>query len=174
VGSKREVLVLNSTPLIYLSKVGLIGSLAEIFEIVITRSVYREVVIEGRKVGAPEVESIERLISKGKIVIRDDPKEAMLLAETFRIGRGEASVLSLVAKENAVAIIDDEKARRVGKALGVRVHGTLFLLKLLLLLGIVSVDKLKRHLYLMVREGFHLSAEVLIEFVMDIKKEGSA
>lgn len=56
--------------------------------------------------------------------------------------------------------------------LGIRIHGTLFLLKLLLLLGITSVDDLKKYLYQMVKEGFRLSAEVIINFIADLEEEG--
>jgi len=94
------------------------------------------------------------------------------IAETFRLGRGEASVLALAMRKKAIAIIDYEKARKVGKMLGIRIHGTLFLLKLLLLLGITSVDDLKKYLYQMVKEGFRLSAEVIINFIADLEEEG--
>ena len=93
------------------------------------------------------------------------------IAETFQLGRGEASV-SPSNEKKAIAIIDDEKARKVGKMLGIRIHGTLFLLKLLLLLGITSVDDLKKYLYQMVKEGFRLSAEVIINFIADLEEEG--
>ena len=56
--------------------------------------------------------------------------------------------------------------------MGIRIHGTLFLLKLLLLLGITSVDDLKKYLYQMVKEGFRLSAEVIINFIADLEEEG--
>jgi len=56
--------------------------------------------------------------------------------------------------------------------LGIRIHGTLFLLKLLLLLGITSIDDLKKYLYQMVKEGFRLSAEVIINFIADLEEEG--
>jgi len=87
------------------------------------------------------------------------------IAETFQLGRGEASV-SPSNEKKAIAIIDDEKARKVGKMLGIRIHGTLFLLKLLLLLGITSVDDLKKYLYQMVKEGFRFqrrSSSILLQ-----------
>ncbi len=56
--------------------------------------------------------------------------------------------------------------------MGIRIHGTLFLLKLLLLLGITSIDDLKKYLYQMVKEGFRLSAEVIINFIADLEEEG--
>jgi len=56
--------------------------------------------------------------------------------------------------------------------LGIRIHGTLFLLKLLLLLRITSIDDLKKYLYQMVKEGFRLSAEVIINFIADLEEEG--
>ncbi len=56
--------------------------------------------------------------------------------------------------------------------MGIRIHGTLFLLKLLLLLRITSIDDLKKYLYQMVKEGFRLSAEVIINFIADLEEEG--
>lgn len=53
---ERIAFALDSTPLIYLFKASLIRKLAGIATIVITNSVYREVVIGGKKVGASEVE----------------------------------------------------------------------------------------------------------------------
>ncbi len=170
---KKIVLVLNSTPLIYLSKAGLIRKLVTIASIIITNSVYREVVIEGRKVGAPEVDVVESLINSREVEIRGDPTNTKLVAETYKLGLGESSAILLALNEECIAIIDDERARRTGKILGVAIHGTMFVLKLMLLQGIIKVKEIKDSIEKMIREGFRISPEVLIGFIRDIEQEAN-
>ena len=167
----KETIVLNSTPLIYLSKAGLIEKLVEIFKIRITSSVYREVVINGKKIGAPEANVVESLISSGAISIEEDPEDTSLISETYKLGLGESSTMLLASNINCVAIIDDERARKVGKTLGVNIHGTLFLLKLMLILDIVSIIELKEKLEEMIQEGFRIASEVMIKFIKDAENQ---
>ena len=68
------------------------------------------------------------------IVALDTPDRLMRFATwTTRVGagtrdRGEASVLAVAEELGAVALIDERDATRVGRASGVDVHGTVWLL----------------------------------------------
>ena len=71
-----------------------------------------------------------------------------------------------MAKEkNGIAITDDSIAREVGEILGVKVHGTLYLIFLMLKEGRIdkrtAVDKVNE----MIKKGFRLSADVYSEFL---------
>lgn len=89
------------------------------------------------------------------------------------MGLGESSTLLLTLNEKIVAIIDDERARKVGKLLIATIHGTLFVLKLMLLLNIINSEEIKTSIRIMVNKGFRISPEVLLEFIGDIEQEES-
>ena len=58
--------------------------------------------------------------------------------------------------------------------MGVEVHGTLFILKLMILLDLININKLKEGMRKMILEGFRISSKVLIEFMGDVEREANS
>ena len=76
-----------------------------------------------------------------------------------------------MAKEkNGIAITDDSIAREVGEMLGIKVHGSLYLIFLMLRKGKIDKKLAKDKFDAMIRKGFRLSSEVYSEFPRLLKR----
>jgi predicted nucleic acid-binding protein len=69
-----------------------------------------------------------------------------------------------------VAIVDDSIAREVGEMLGIKVHGSLYLIFLMLRKGKIDKKLAKDKFDAMIRKGFRLSSEVYSEFLRLLKR----
>ena len=157
--------IFNSMPLIYLSKVSLSWIFEELGgEKLIPETVYFEVVVKGKEKGEIDAFIVDELIDRNVFkVIKVEP--VSWLKEVKELHRGEIEVLSLAKEMNGIAITDDSIAREIGEILGVKVHGTLYLIFLMIERGKMNkrtaVDKVDE----MIKKGFRLSAEVYSEFL---------
>jgi len=91
-------IVFDATPLIYLGKVNLIENVRHFpEEKYTTKSVYREVVVEGKKSGKPEVFMIEPLVSSGAIQIKNPGNKHYInhLRDNPKIHEADIDVLAL-------------------------------------------------------------------------------
>ncbi len=153
------ILVLNSTPLIYLTRV----SLSWVFEIleeelVIPKEVFDEVVIKGKEENKEDANIVETLIQKEIIAIRTIAKGISKFSNELHTG--ELEVLLLAKELDAIAILDDSIARKYGSILGVEVHGSIYILLLLLKRNILSKEQVVEKLDKMIDNGFFLSPKV--------------
>ena len=123
-------IVCNAGPLIALGKLGRLGLLLKLYhEILIPHEVYTEVVVNGLRLGAPEVPAVEWLIHQNyiRVVPIDLPAELPTWAQP--IDKGELEVIFLGQRESADWIlIDNAHARRAARQAGLRVKGTVGLL----------------------------------------------
>lgn len=113
-------IVFNASPIIVLSKLGLLERALSLFsEVEIPRGVLEEV---GRK--RDEVyQELTRLIAEGRIRVEEVEKRLP------RLGLGEASAIILALAKNKIVVLDDRRARRLARELGLEVMGTLSILK---------------------------------------------
>ncbi|AKG91212.1 putative nucleic acid-binding protein, contains PIN domain [Geoglobus ahangari] len=157
--------VFNSTPLIYLSKAGVSWIFEELEgEKLIPEAVYREVVVKGRERGDVDAFIVSSLIENNVIrVVKADVREA--LRGVREIQDGEKEVIEVALRYNAIAILDDSIARQVGEALGARVHGTLYLIFLMVKSGKLGRKDARVVVERMMAQGFRLSSEVYSEFL---------
>jgi len=157
--------IFNSMPLIYLSKVNLSWVFEELKgEKLIPETVYFEVVVKGKERGEIDAFIVDELINKGVFkVVKVEPFN--WLKEIRELHKGEMEVLSLAKEKNGIAITDDSIAREVGEILGVRVHGTLYLIFLMLRKGKIDKRTAIEKVNEMIKKGFRLSAEVYSEFL---------
>ncbi|WP_297457854.1 DUF3368 domain-containing protein [Thermococcus sp.] len=148
--------VVNSSPLIFLAKLGLLDLLEKLFDdVYITEAVYHETVVEG----AGHEEAV--LIANADFLKRVSVKNQRLVKFLLEmIDHGEAETIAF-ALENEVDLIvlDDKDARKVARGFGVKVAGTLGLLLLAKRRGVISqiapyVEELRRN-------GFRISDEVV-------------
>lgn len=153
------ILVLNSTPLIYLNRV----SLSWVFEaleekFIIPQEVYEEVVNKGKREGKGDANIIEKLIQKDIITINTIKKEITNFSSELHAG--EIEVLSLARELDVIAILEDNIARKYGAIMGIEVHGSIYILLLLLKRNILSKEKVVGKLNKMIDNGFFLSPKV--------------
>lgn len=131
----RIVGVVNSTPLIALSLVGQLDLLPALFnEILVPSSVNDEVVLQGRgRPGAKEIAQAEWLI------VRKPATVSPLPPELLGLDQGELDVILLAQEVKADWVIIDEKlGRKIARAMGLQVKGTLGVLLLAHRVGLIS------------------------------------
>ncbi len=162
------VLVLNSTPLIYLGKTEALKLLKDLKERKVTsQTVHNEVVKKGKKIGAEDSFLVEKLFEEETIEIENIKKDELLekLTEIPGLHKADAEVLTLATQSGGIAIIDDEKARNVADLKNIPNHGTAYLLLKLEKTGKLSKEKVRKILDKMIREGWRCSTEIYAEIL---------
>jgi len=165
-------LIFDATPLIYLWKVNLIENVQHFSEEkYITKSVYREVVVEGKKSGRPEVFLIESLVSSGVFQIKNPANEKYInhLAENPKIHEADIDVLGLAQELNGIALLDDEEARGMTEVEGIEHHGTIYLLLRMWRTKLLTKEEALAGLNEMIRMGWRCSTELYVEILMGMK-----
>ncbi len=162
------LLVLNATPLIHLARSSNLAILKRLNSpVYVPRSVYEEVVLEGRRLGKPGSEIIDEYVRRGTIVVRT-PSDKHLVLSLVAESRGEmrkplhaeeAEVLALAEELGGVAVIDERVGRHIGKLHSIRVHGTIYLLILALKGGKMTKNEVLNALNRLVETGWRVSVE---------------
>ena len=155
-------LVFNSTPLIYLTKVGLSGVFEGLQGEKFTSPVVkREVVDEGKLKGVPDAVVLDRLFANGvfKVCQPSDRKFLDRLLETRGLHLADAEVLALTREHAGIAVIDDEVARKTAKVYGVDYMGSPYVLMRAVCEGLISKVKAKQAVNDMVSAGWRCNVE---------------
>jgi predicted nucleic acid-binding protein len=155
-------LVFNSTPLIYLTKVGLSRIIADLkVEKLTSLTVKAEVVDKGKLKGVPDAFVLEKLFDNGVFKLYKPKDEAFLsrLSETRGLHVADAEVLALAKEHNALAVIDDEVARKTAKVYGIDYVGSSYVLLRAVFEGLISKESAKQAVNDMVSVGWRCSIE---------------
>jgi len=136
--------VADSSVLICLVKIGRLAVLKELFQVVlITESVYQEVVIQGKRFEKDGIIKVEKAIGDKWIqpvkTGQKEKREANSYREKWGIGRGEAESIALAKNRAIPVILDDKNARQLARVLELQYSGTAALLLMALRLG--NMDK---------------------------------
>ena len=127
--SSSNAAVSDSTPLIYLTKIGRLDTIREVFpEICIPEAVYDEAVTQGKALNMSGAFLIEKAVGTWIIKERVEPEvdvEYSFLDTNTRLGLGEKEVLKLCKQRDAAYFIaDDREARKVSRILNIKPIGT--------------------------------------------------
>jgi predicted nucleic acid-binding protein len=155
-------LVFNSTPLIYLTEAGLGKVFEELKGEKITSSeVFREVVDEGKRRGIPDAIMLHEMFENGVFKVREpmDKKFLSRLLETRGLQLTDAEVLTLAHEIAAIAVIDDEVARKTAKVYGVDYVGSPYVLMRAVYEGLVPKAEAKRAVNDLISKGWRCSIE---------------
>jgi predicted nucleic acid-binding protein len=161
--------IFDSSPLIYLNKVGLNWIFKQLEgEKIIPTEVYKQVVTEGKNQGYADALISADLVNKGVITIvqvAENGFKEMLKSLEKELHEGELEVLTLAKNKGGVAVLDESIAREVGNVLRIEVHGTLFLIFLMVRKRELKKEEAKNKVDLMIRNGFRLGHEEYQEFL---------
>lgn len=103
----KTVAVSNSTPLIYLAKIGKITLLEEIFEkMYIPEEVFREVIVKGREFDKEKVLLLEQLIEEGFIKVRGAVEQ---IEGTETLHKGEIAAFSVAKGQKIKTLLFDDR-----------------------------------------------------------------
>ena len=147
---------INSSPLIFLAKLGLLHVLDGLFdEVYITDAVYYETVVEG----VAHEEAVD--IAKADFLRKVSPQNQKLVKFLLElVDYGEAETIAFaIEKDIDLVVLDDREARKVARSFGLRVTGTLGILLLAKRKGLLNevgpyVEELRKH-------GFRISDEIV-------------
>ncbi len=153
------LIVSNSSPLIWLAKIGRLTLLKDLFgEVVIPRRVYVETALE-RKFADSVL--IEEAMKEGWIrVSEEEVSNAQILAEVSGVHLGEAEAILLARKLGVELIADEREASVIAQMFGVRPIGTIAVLLLALAKGRLTISEFKECLDRLMAFGFWLSIDV--------------
>jgi len=156
------LIVLNSTPLIFMAKVGLTHILVDLrLEKITSPLVKQEVVDKGKDIGAPEAEILEELFQKYVIKIVE-PKRRELITRLHEI-RGlhgaDVHTLALAKEYDGMAIMDDQLARKTARIYKIRYSGTPYLLIRAYTQGLITKELVKEAIDNMVSAGWRCGVE---------------
>lgn len=149
------IFIFNSTPLIFLCKAGLNWIFQELdADCIIPDAVYEEVVVKGKEMGSADALAAEKLVKNGVISVKKVENNRQFTQLSRELHRGEIGVLSLAKRMGGVAIVDDDIARTSGEILDVEVHGTMYLIFLMVKKGKLSKEDAKAKINRMITDGF--------------------
>lgn len=117
--------VSDSSPLIYLSRLGRLDLLQRLFTLVLVPpAVWREVAVEGG--GRVEAVQVRRAEEAGWL--RVETFSSATLSEQSgieRLDEGERQAIGLALERNSTLVIDEAAGRRIARTLGLECVGTL-------------------------------------------------
>ncbi|MCA1916493.1 DUF3368 domain-containing protein [Methanospirillum hungatei] len=156
------ILVFDSSQVIYFARAGALHLAVEIHsEKFIPPAVYAEVVAIGRAQGHPDAEVTAHLITQESLTLK--PPEEHFLEKFSGLHRdlhpGEMEALVLSDELQGIAIGDDRISREIGEMFQIEVRGSAFILFALVKNRIISKEKAKKILQVMIREGFRIGSE---------------
>ncbi len=166
------MVVVNSTPLLYLTKIGKLRKIIEHFGLmVIPEAVYDETVRRGMVLGRPEAQVINELIKDGRIKVE---KVKKILGEIKGLHKGEVEALSLAKERRYEIIIDDKSAYEYAKILRIKALRSIRVMLTLRKDRELTFDDLKKNLRLLSQSGFWLTADVYARILEEAQAVSNA
>jgi len=130
--------VFNSSPWIFVSKLGLLKQALELFDRVLLPSSVKEE-ISARKDEAYEALQEAQGVEQVEIVTTSNVRFVAGLRK--RLGKGEAEAIVISLEKNAdLVVLDDHTARLEARRLGLQVKGTLGIIRRMMELGIADIE----------------------------------
>jgi predicted nucleic acid-binding protein len=162
------VVVFNSSPWIFLSKLGIIEPALSLFkQVFIPSSVIEEILSKRNKAAR----ALGQLQKEMHITVLEAKNFRLLNALGNRLGRGEAEAITVaIEREADIVALDDHVARSEAMRLGLQVKGTLGIIRRLMELNMFEGDirELSENLK---RMNFRVRDKVFWEIFRDIKQK---
>src|SRR5665647_2495143 len=143
---KLKPLVYKRQPLIYLSKAGLSKIIENLkAEKITSPLVKQEVVDKGKLKGVPDAIALEKLFDSGVFKLCEPKDKAFLsqLSLTRGLHVADAQVLAIAKEFDALAVIDDEVARKTANVYRINYVGTPYILARAIFEEIISKQQAK-------------------------------
>ena len=167
--------IINASPLIYLGKIGALHLLPKLFTECYTTLIVKNEVLSYDN--ASEFSVLKESFSNWLSLKEPTNHQLVDRLKDLNIHAGEASVIGL-AKElqdnsnEIVMIIDDLAAREIARTLDLKVTGTIGVLIKSLDLKVITVEKCKNFLHVLVENTtFRISSALFSKILKEIEKK---
>lgn len=169
------MIVSDSTPLIYLAKLGNLPLIRKLFDKVRVPSEVMAEIMRGKGLGFEDAAVIEEAEQEGwlkTVALGGDQKgELLKLCRTFvDISRVDAAVLILAKSPRGAICVDDSRAVKVAEVLGLKHIGTLGIILLSVKRGLLSKGQAEQMALSLPERGFYVDAGLLSEFLRQLKR----
>ena len=166
------IATVNSSPLIYLGKLGLLSLLQQLFDKVLTVDSVREEVLNP---SASEYAVLHSAFSDW-LIVSEIPKSPLLTRlGDMGLHQGEADAILLAyhtkeQKSDSVIVIDDLAARDVARTLGLKVTGTIGIILRATKNGLLTRNESRTKIRSLVEEtSFRMAAALYSRVVSDLE-----
>jgi predicted nucleic acid-binding protein len=166
------IAIINSSPLIYLGKLGLLSLLQQLFDQVLTVNTVKEEVLDS---SASEYAILHSAFSDWLIVseVPEGPLSTRLGNMGLHQGEVDALVLAYYIKKqksDSVIVIDDLAARDVARTLGLKVTGTIGIILRATKSGFLTKNESRTKIQSLVEEtSFRMSAALYSKVMSDLE-----
>lgn len=166
----------DTSPLIWLAKVGKITLLKELFEeVIIPQEVYMETVEKGLQGGFTDAQTIKECINEdwiklSKLNSKDQNTLQKISEYAFEIHSGEAQAIVLAHEMKLLLLMDESAGRAFAEAWGLKVKGTIYVIISALRKSLISEADAKETILKMVTKGFRLEPTLLARLIIEIEK----
>ncbi len=152
-----KIAISNTSPLIALKHAGLIEKLSLVFrKVIVPPSVMKELSVKER----------EYFQSLSFLSVEEPHNKNVVTVLKTVVDEGEAEAIALALEKGHVLIIDDLKGRKLARRLGLRIIGTLGLLKVMKLKGLVR--EVKPFIEKLIEKGFYIDEDLVKKLLSDV------
>ena len=154
-------MICDSSSLIFLAKIGKLELLKELFkEVIITSAIEEEILIEDK-----EGYNAIKKAREEKWIVVETPKNNM----DFGLGKGETSAINLAKEKHERLIIDDLRAIKIAKSLGIDFMRTTDVLLIGLKKGLLTKKETIKLFNDLIKNKYYISPRVYIEIIKRIE-----
>jgi hypothetical protein len=167
-------IVSNTSPLIWLAKIGKITLLKKLLgEVIIPEEVYKEAVERGLQEGFSDSLAIKECVEQGWIKVskldeRDTKYCQKMTEHAFEIHLGEAQAIMLAREKDAILLMDESSGRAFAQTLDLKVNGTLYVLMNALRGELLDRLEAKELVLALVGKGFRIEPTLLARILREI------
>jgi uncharacterized protein len=169
--------VSNTSPLIWLAKIGKLNLLKQLFgEVIISQECYREAVEVGIIDGFSDALVIKEACEHGWLKVSSLNKNQLvtcqkIMQQTFELHSGEVAAIMLARgmSKDVLLLMDDSAGRAFAEAWGLKVRGVLFVLLLSLRTGVLGKVEVRSLVLSLVQKGFRVEPKLLARVLAEIE-----
>ncbi len=159
-----KCVVVDSSVVIALAEINLLNTLVSLYEeVIVPKVVYKEVVVKGR--GKPGSQELEILIQQNRIRLLDPRSRAVVEALHDPLGMGEAEAIAIALEQNCTVALDDRIARLKARSMGLKITGTLGLLRKAYDKRLINKNTLVQALQQLRQHGFRISDNIIHDII---------
>jgi len=171
--------VSNTSPLIWLAKIGKLNLLRDLFDIIlISEETYKEAVEVSLQEGHSDALVIKEACDQGWIKVeRLNEKQVAIcqkiMQHSFELHEGEVKAIVLAREigKDTLLLMDDSSGRAFAESWGLKVKGVLFVIIAAIRNDLLDNDEAKEGVLNLVSKGFRIEPKFLAKIIHEIEKE---